>query len=40
MDRFVDRESELARLRDCYESEDTEMVVIFGRRWLGKTELV
>lgn len=40
MDQFVDRESELARLRDCYESEDAEMIVIFGRRRLGKTELV
>ncbi|WP_137285553.1 ATP-binding protein [Halorussus salinisoli] len=40
MDQFVDRESELARLQDCYESEDAEMVVIFGRRRLGKTELV
>jgi hypothetical protein len=40
MDRFVNREAELARLRDCYESDDAEMVVIFGRRRLGKTELV
>jgi hypothetical protein len=40
MDQFVDRESELARLQDCYKSEDAEMVVIFGRRRLGKTELV
>ncbi|MCU4718913.1 ATP-binding protein [Halapricum hydrolyticum] len=40
MDRFVNRESELSRLRDCYESDDAEMIVIFGRRRLGKTELV
>ena len=40
MKRFVDREDELRRLRDCYESDDADMVVIFGRRRLGKTELV
>jgi len=40
MERFVDREQELSRLRDCYESDDAEMVVIFGRRRLGKTQLV
>jgi AAA+ ATPase superfamily predicted ATPase len=40
MERFVDREDELSRLRDCYESDDADMVVIFGRRRLGKTELV
>lgn len=40
MDRFVDRETELSRLRDCYESDAAELVVIFGRRRLGKTELV
>lgn len=40
MDRFVNREAELVRLRDCYESDDADMVVIFGRRRLGKTELV
>ena len=40
MDRFVDRETELERLVDCYASADPEMVVIFGRRRLGKTRLV
>jgi AAA+ ATPase superfamily predicted ATPase len=40
MKRFVDREDELSRLRDCYASDDADMVVIFGRRRLGKTELV
>ena len=40
MDRFVDRQPELSRLRDCYESGEADMVVIFGRRRLGKTELV
>jgi len=38
--RFVDREDELGRLRGCYESDDADMVGIFGRRRLGKTELV
>lgn len=40
MDRFVDRQTELSRLQDCYESDKGDMVVIFGRRRLGKTELV
>lgn len=40
MDRFVDRETELSRLQGCYTSDNAEMVVIFGRRRLGKTELV
>jgi len=40
MERFVDREDELRRLRDCYNSDDADMAVIFGRRRLGKTELV
>lgn len=40
MERFVDREQELSRLRGCYESNDAEMAVIFGRRRLGKTQLV
>jgi AAA+ ATPase superfamily predicted ATPase len=40
IERFVDREDELNRLRDCYASDDADMVVIFGRHRLGKTELV
>jgi len=40
MARFVNRAEELTRLRDCYESDDADMVVIYGRRRLGKTELV
>ncbi|WP_207592418.1 ATP-binding protein [Halomontanus rarus] len=40
MDRFVDRTTELERLRTCYESGDAELVVVFGRRRLGKTELI
>lgn len=40
MERFVDRDAELSRLRDCYGSDEAELVVIFGRRRLGKTQLV
>ncbi|ADB63577.1 ATPase (plasmid) [Haloterrigena turkmenica DSM 5511] len=40
MDRFIDRQTELSRFRDCYGSDEAGMVVIFGRRRLGKTELV
>lgn len=40
MDRFVNREAELSRLRGCYDSDDPELVVGFGRRRLGKTQLV
>lgn len=40
METFVNREDELSRLRSCYESGDAEMAVIFGRRRLGKTQLV
>ncbi|WP_265110655.1 ATP-binding protein [Halosolutus halophilus] len=40
MERFVNREDELSRLRGCYRSDAAEMVVIFGRRRLGKTQLV
>jgi len=40
MERFVNRENELSQLRRCYDSDGAEMVVIFGRRRLGKTQLV
>ncbi|SDM93878.1 hypothetical protein SAMN04487949_2914 [Halogranum gelatinilyticum] len=40
MDEFVDREAELARLEELYESLNPELAVIYGRRRLGKTELV
>jgi len=40
MERFVDREVELSRLRECYSSDNPELIVIFGRRRLGKTQLV
>ncbi len=37
---FVDREKELDQLTTCYESDEAEFVVIYGRRRLGKSELV
>ena len=40
MTQFVDREYELDHLTGCYESDSAEFVVIYGRRRLGKSELV
>ena len=40
MGRFVDRDVELKQLTDCYESETADFVVLYGRRRLGKSELV
>ena len=40
MSSFVNREEELSRLRELYESDTAELGVIYGRRRLGKTELV
>jgi uncharacterized protein len=40
MVQFIDRDVELDQLRDCYESETADLVVIYGRRRLGKSELV
>ncbi|AWB26751.1 ATP-binding protein [Halococcoides cellulosivorans] len=40
MTEFVNRTEELDRLRDCFESDDAELVVVYGRRRLGKTRLV
>jgi AAA+ ATPase superfamily predicted ATPase len=40
MAQFVDRDVELDQLTDCYESETADFVVIYGRRRLGKSELV
>lgn len=40
MQEFVNREEELSRLRELYNSEEAELAVIYGRRRLGKTELV
>ena len=40
MGQFVNREAELAQLNSCYESTDAEFIVLYGRRRLGKSELV
>jgi len=40
MEQFVDRDVELGQLTDCYESETADFLVIYGRRRLGKSELV
>ena len=40
MEQFVDRDVERDQLTDCYESETADFVVIYGRRRLGKSELV
>lgn len=40
MVEFVNRTEELARLRELYDSDAAELAVIFGRRRLGKTELI
>lgn len=40
MATFVNRKEELGRLRELYDSQKAELAVIFGRRRLGKTELV
>lgn len=40
MVEFVNREAELDQLTSCYESDTPEFVVIYGRRRLGKSELV
>jgi len=40
MERFVDRDEDLSQLQECYESDRGELAVIYGRRRLGKTQLV
>jgi AAA+ ATPase superfamily predicted ATPase len=40
MDQFVNRLDELDRLRTLYESNAAELAIIYGRRQIGKSELV
>lgn len=40
MEQFVNRNRELDQLTSCYESDDAECIVLYGRRRLGKSELV
>lgn len=40
MAEFIDRQEELARLRELYSSDKPELAVIWGQRRIGKTRLV
>jgi len=40
MNKFINREKELAALEEKYNSNKSELVVIYGRRRLGKTTLI
>ncbi len=40
MDQFVNRIEELDRLQSLYESDAAELAIIYGRRQIGKSELV
>jgi AAA+ ATPase superfamily predicted ATPase len=37
---FINRESELSQLKRLYKSDKAEMFVLYGRRRVGKTELL
>ena len=38
--RFIDRVNEMATLENEYKRKSASMVIIFGRRRVGKTELI
>lgn len=40
MNQFVDRDTELTRLRALYDSDDAELAIVYGRRRIGKSTLV
>lgn len=40
MEKFVNRTEELTRLQSLYESDSAELAVVYGRRQIGKSELV
>lgn len=40
MERFVNRDGELARLEALYKSDTAELAIVYGRRQIGKSELV
>ena len=40
MKQFVGRSSELAFLENKYSTEEAELIVVYGRRRVGKTELI
>jgi len=37
---FIDRKTELELLEQCYRSDQAELFVLYGRRRVGKTELL
>ena len=37
---FINRESELSSLQEAFRSDRAELIVIYGRRRIGKTELI
>ena len=37
---FVNRESELSSLQEAFCSDRAELIVLYGRRRIGKTELI
>jgi len=38
--KFINRENELDFLENCYKSPQPEFIIIYGRRRVGKTELI
>jgi len=40
MQKFISREKEISFLNERYESKESELIVIYGRRRVGKTELI
>ena len=40
MEQFIGRENEIRQLRERFESQSPELVVVYGRRRVGKTFLL
>ena len=40
MEKIIGRENELSKLKDYYQSEKSEFIAIYGRRYVGKTFLI
>ena len=38
--KFVDREEELSSMDDSYSANGSDLIVVYGRRRVGKTELI
>ena len=39
-ERIIGREQECARLNECLENDDSQLVIVYGRRRVGKTYLI